>query len=306
GKQLNASGNLDLDVSVVDVSGELKIGGRSVTSANGIWGQIVFDSNRGTHPVSIGRNRAGRYETRMYAGTYDVRVSNPTNCTGDPDDSPLPCQTLTTHTGTKIQASGQFNLDVPVVDVSGNVTMNNRRLPGGKGGGRGRLVFRRTDAAQSGDGAARSVVPIDEGGPGNYQARLYPGQYDVLFERPDCDRDSRLPCQRGRLEEGLPLEASGSLDLNLPVVRVNGAVTVGGSRMGSSVTGRNRGSVVFERIGLDESSSSADVGANGRATYEIFLFAGKYRVSFSGSDCPGGQQETGVVPCMSDVVAGCK
>jgi hypothetical protein len=299
GVSLLIDGNLDLDVSSSQVSsfkvsGQVTVNGAVMSHAGGGGerGRIVFRPETGAAAeAGLGTAGPATYEVELKPGSYEVSVTNDSDCT----DGAIPCQRKVLRTGLILNGPGVLDLDLKVIDVSGALTVNGAEMQPGSGGAeRGRISFS--------DGTGSVASGLGSSGPATYLMKLYGGTYTVAVSNSiDCPASglSPVPCQTRTLASGLTLESSGVLDYDLPVVTVSGALTLNGAQMGLSVTGGERGRLVFSDA---DGELAVGLGQSGPATYQHSIFKGVYRVTFENdSDCP--QDRPGVVPCQSQMLA---
>ena len=288
---INGPGVLDLDLQVIEIMGAVTVNGLAMgpSASGGERADIVFDDGDDRVTTGLGHSGAATYNLRLYAGTYDVKVRNSSDCptTGLP---PVPCQTRTLRYGLQLTGPGTLDLDLEVIEVSGAVTVNGAAMGSSATGGvRGRILFE--------DDEGRVEHGLGHSGPAMYRVALFSGAYDVKVDNyTDCPASDTpaIPCQERVLRSGLSLLGSGTLDLDLLVVTVSGQVTVNGGAMGNSVTGSERGRLLFED---SEGEVSIGLGHSGPATYMLSLYQGTYEVTFENtSDCPW--DRVGVVPCQ--------
>lgn len=285
---INGPGVLDLDLEVNEIQGAVTVNGLAMGSSatGGERAQIIFADGNGRVTTGLGYSGAAAYSLRLYAGTYDVKVSNQTDCptAGLP---PVPCQTRTLRSGLALTAPGTLDLDLEVIEVTGAVTVNGGVMDDSATGGvRGRILFS--------DDEGEVAAGLGHTGQAAYRAALFSGVYDVKVEnQTDCP-EGAIPCQERVLRSALSLLGPGTLDLDLSVVTVSGQVTVNSAVMGASVTGGERGYLVFAD---DSGSVSVGLGHSGPATYTLSLYSGTYAVNFENTgDCPA--DRPGVVPCQ--------
>ena len=288
---INGPGVLDLDLQVIEIMGAVTVNGLAMgpSASGGERAEIVFDDGDDRVTTGLGHSGAATYNLRLYAGTYDVKVRNSSDCpsTGLP---PVPCQTRTLRYGLQLTGPGTLDLDLEVIEVTGVITVNGGAMGSSASGGeRGRIMFE--------DDEGRVEQGLGHSGPAAYRVALFTGVYDVKIENyTDCPGTDTpaIPCQERVLRSDLSLLGPGTLDLDLAVVTVSGQVTVNGGAMGASVTGGERGRLVFEG---DEGQVEIGLGHSGPATYTLSLYQGTYAVNFANtSDCPW--DRVGVVPCQ--------
>ncbi|HUU00193.1 MAG TPA: hypothetical protein VM425_01990 [Myxococcota bacterium] len=298
GVSLLSDGNLDLDVSSsvissFEVSGQVTVNGAVMSpgGGGGERGRIVFRPETGAvAEAGLGTGGPATYQVELTPGSYEVSVTNDTDCL----DGAIPCQRKVLRTGLVLNGPGVLDLDLKVIDVSGALTVNGAEMqPGAGGGERGQISFS--------DGTGSVSAGFGRSGPAAYLLKLYSGNYTVAVSNStDCPASglSPVPCQTRRLASGLVLESSGVLDYDLSVVAVSGAVTINGAEMSESVTGGERGRLVFSDA---DGELEAGLGQSDPATYQRSIFKGVYRVTFENdSDCP--QDRPGVTPCQSEVL----
>ena len=183
------------------------LAGNSTTTSRG---KIVFVGAGGQAPATVylGTSGAVNYPAEALAATYDVTfVGNNFACenaTSAATLPPVPCNSGPLRRAIPLAASGVLDLDVPVIRVSGTVTLDGLEL-GAETGSRGALTF---DPGSTPTGATTGAGAASLGttGPGNYAVSLLPGTYDVLFAAANLCGDStaqpKLPCVGGRVKTG--------------------------------------------------------------------------------------------------------
>jgi hypothetical protein len=198
-------------------------------------------------------------------------------------------------TGRDLSADGVLDLDLKAIRVSGTVTLAGAPLPT-ETASRGRVVF--TDR----DGVSASY-DLGTTGAGTYALTLPPGTFSVRFEGNAalCEAATlpAMPCGSGVLIPSVDLTASGAVDLDVPVARLTGTVTLNGAAFANHDA--DRGRLQFT------SASGASVktkafGATGAVQYGVTLLPGKYDVSFIGNPalCQGTQ--AAAAPCNSGIL----
>ncbi|MCC7538607.1 MAG: hypothetical protein IT379_20450 [Deltaproteobacteria bacterium] len=190
--------------------------------------------------------------------------------------------------GVPIVEDGVLDLDVPAerwVRVSGSVTLSGAPIPFD--------VLSTGNLAFLNENGSATLVPIDRG---SYAVLLRSGRYDVRFVPDDLscfDADrAGMPCSGGFLREGLALESDGVLDLDVPVVRVQGTVTLDSAPFPSA----ELGTLVFAPSGTRAVLAAAQVSIGIGGSYVARLFAGEHDVALGdGVYCDGRTAPT--LPC---------
>ncbi len=281
------SGSFNLDVQVMTVSGEVKANGAPLAAGTSTYrGQLQFTNPEGTGTsVNLPATGAATYSVKLYPGVHSVTVSNTATCAV----GPLPCQSRKAVPSVNVATTpASLDIDLPVIALSGSVLANGAALSNGvNGASRGTLRFK--------DELSALGVSLGASGPATYQGiPLYAGDYDVeVSNTTDCV-DGALPCGTYVYKKKASLTASGSYDVNLPVARVSGNVTVNAMPMAAGTV--SRGQLSFS----GPSATAVVLTASGAATFQLPLYFGTYKVEFAkgrSGDCP-----LGPTPCQSRVL----
>jgi hypothetical protein len=104
------------------------------------------------------------------------------------------------------------------------------------------------------------------------------------------------------IKPGVAVRSSGVLDVDIPVVRITGKVTLGGKVAPDADD--HRGFLTFaEKSGGSAKTTSFD--STGAITYALRVLPGKYILTYAGNTqlCQNGVSP---FPCQSVSVAGCE
>lgn len=269
---LSTSGSLAIDLTVVRLSGAVAVNGQHLGSVNGSIFLPDADGNGPTVPIA-----SAAYSAQLYAGAHSIVVVPPQGCT----PGPLPCLK---RTAAQVQTpvSGSYDIDLPVVTVSGHVTASGAQPPpAAHGATRGALVV------SSGEDSAR--FDLGASGTASYTALLYAGVYEFAVDNATDCPDGAFPCGRDTVESGVQLDASGALDVDVPLARVALTLTANGAAMAASPSGKSRGSVTFH----GPTDVVAALPASGAASLSATVYRGTQNIVLSNAnDCPDGP-----VPC---------
>lgn len=271
---LNASGVLDLDVPKVDISGFVTVNGAAPADGTGDRGALRLrptgvEGGGELLSPSFGATGPVDYALSLVAGTYDIELAaNPGQCDGEPPVTP--CIDGVVAPAVKLVASGVLDLDVPMIEVTGKVTLRGAALPDTPGD-RGSVLFAR-------ESGASVAIALGDADPVNYVLGLIPGQYATRYATDGalCDGDDApaMPCTGGPLQT-INLAASGVLDVDIPAVEVTGAVTRNGAALQPQPTGR--GSLLFQGA---EGSIALGLGSDSAGDYALTLLPGKYDLDY--------------------------
>lgn len=291
GVALASSGVLDVDVRRVEVGGAVTVNGAAIADGAVDRGSLRFDpanavDGGGLVVAPFGAAGAINYTTSLVAGDYAVAlVANPAQCAGEVP--PTPCVGGPVLASVDLTSSGVLDVDIPRIEVGGAVTLAGGALPD-EPGDRGAVTFAR-------DGGDAVAVALGGAGPIDYVLGLLPGAYAITYTANPglCDGvvAPAMPCAGGTLET-LELAASGTLDLDIPVVEVAGAVTLKGAALPDQAI--DRGSVVF--AGADGATLSVALGTGAFDGYAATLMPGTYDVQYvSAPGCVGAPDDA--MPC---------
>jgi hypothetical protein len=190
-----------------------------------------------------------------------------------------------------LTSDGALDVDVPAVHVQGAVTVDEQAMSSATHD-RGSLGF------DLDDGSTLSTRSFGTSGPASYSLTLLAGSYDVLWEgNPEScgpGSTSPVPCNSGPVIENVQLSADGGLDVNVPAVQVQGAVSVNGQSMPPASAAR--GALAFDLNG-GASVSTTEFEPTGPATYALTLLSGSYVVRWEGNAALCGPGSTAPVPC---------
>ena len=275
GIELSQSAALDLDLTAVTVTGAVTLAGRELPDEAGSRGALSFRSvdGRSTARVDLGATGAESYALRLPPGTYDVSLEANAELCAWPNMPNVPCGGGRLVSRVALRVDGVLDVDIPVVSVSGNVTL--------EGSGLSETAKRGAVSFTGADSEAGGSVALPKTGPADYRINLLPGTYDVTFAGDPAECTGELPpavpCNSGTLRPAVALTSSGVLDLDLPMVRVTGVITLNGSPPNTQPG--TRGQLSF----------AGDTGApvltkpfapSGAASYEVLLLPGDYDISY--------------------------
>ena len=290
---VNAAGVLDVDVTVVRVSGDVTVNGAAMVAAAGSRGTLTLEGAEAVSSVKLGSAGPAVWAATLHPGVYEVTLDNSETCA----TGPLPCQPRTLETAKAFTADGAMGWDVPVVQLTGAVTSNHLAVTAASANVRGELVFKEKSLG-------KVTASLGSTGAAAYATRLYPATYQVLFHNDtDCPASDTqpLPCQGdAQLEAAAALTTSGAKDWNLDTVTLSGQVSVNGAAMPSSA-GQSRAELRFATFASPP--ATRELGPAGAATYQIRLVPGRYDIGIENTANCGPSH---VLPCQKQVLVGCE
>jgi hypothetical protein len=304
GLALTQSGSLDLDIQAISATGNVTLDGAPLPNGTGSRGRIVFvaTSGRSTASVDLGSTGAGTYALRLPPSTYDVTyLPDATQCAPGATTVPaMPCSGGVLVHAAKLDADGVLDVDIPTASVSGAVTLAGAAFPTASGSTNPRGTVAFAGAA----GTVAAVFSLGSAAAASYQGRLVRGSYDVTYNGiPSlCTQQGSAapaaPCNSGPLKKGVGITASGTLDLDVPIARVSGNVTLNGAALPTE-TG-SRGSLSF--VGAADSgfgaASTATLGTSGAGSYAVTLLPGTYDVVYAANAALCTATAISMVPCL--------
>jgi hypothetical protein len=292
GVSLSADGVLDLDVPAIRVTGNVTVKGAQ--PAGGFaGGAVAFAAASGGPQVSattVSIPTGGAYAASLFPATYVVSFSGASNGCGQASPA-VPCTGGVLKPQVALTADGVLDLDVPMVVISGKITLNGAAPA--PSANLGAISFY-TDATSSSMKSTSLLLNLSSA---TYTAALFPQTYTVGYSGAGNDCAGPMPCNSGPLKPSTAITSDGVLDLDVPAVAVSGKVTVNGAPLPAT---SQWGSVAFSSKTMGSASFQLDT-AMGPA-YAVTILPGTYDVSYSGdsAECTGTAPPA--VPCNSGVI----
>jgi hypothetical protein len=291
GTPLDTATILDLNVRAISVTGRVTLNGAALPSGATHRGWLVVTAAgdpKARTMIDLGATGAFSYTLRLAPGSYDVDYApdHSASVASNATPSCLPSNGGRLRSAVALTADGILDIDIPVIEVSGAITLQGSALAITKDtAGLGAIGFARTGGGET------ASVTLGESGPASYLVRLIPGSYDVslqtnpraCFNVTSIAALLPLPCNSGVIKESVPLGDSRVLDLDIPVVRVSGNVTLDGQPLPAEYS--PRGQLQFVRRPTGSTTDSAegatgDFGFSGAVSYALSLLPGQYDVHY--------------------------
>lgn len=196
------------DLPLVSLGGAVTMNGAPLGGGAGetlgtVWFHREVEGDVVAVPIA-----PSRYGAVLFPGVYAVGVDARQGCAPDA----LPCQSALLRPMQRLDTPGALvlDLDVPVVTLSGTVTLDGQRLMASSRE-RGELRFAlqdvgaRTFGPSVAQGPSAVVVPLPRSGDGTYSVRLVQGRYDVGIAGAAAASvsgscDGPLPCHEALLQ----------------------------------------------------------------------------------------------------------
>lgn len=289
-------GRLDLDVPAISVEGTATIAGQAINEALED-GSLLFRNGDGgsVRTRDTGMRKLGAYRLTLLPGAYTLAYAAGPGCDAAARG---PCVGGVLRGDLSLMTSGALNVDIPVLPVSGKALLRGAPVPTAALA-EGHLVVQRR-----GEGGDASGVATADLRP--FSLRLLPGEYDVRYEhlRPSCAADALVPCGGGVLLSGLRIVSAGTLDVNVPVVRVSGQVTLNQSPLPSLSVARGGLRFLPAGAAAGAGARTPGFGTAGPVSYSVALLPGRYVVAHE-VDVARCARDTGALPCVGQIATGC-
>lgn len=255
----SATTTLAVDIPSVALSGRIGVGGIPGESA-GAQGVVVLRDATGDE-VELGRPMAGSYAVRAVPGTYDVFFR------WDQGNAFQPRNTnARAATGLVVPTAGPHTLDIdiPVVDLTGIVTINGARVKVESDD-----VGLSLANAETGD-----EVILGQTSFGAFAAKVVAGRYDVVCCVALKTTSTIAPRNRGAIvKRGVTIDGPGTMSVtwDVPGVRLTGSKAIDGV-----ATADSQGSFVLSGPNGDE----VKLGPVREASYALPVVPGTYDVVY--------------------------
>jgi hypothetical protein len=209
----NGDEQLDVDIPTAEASGAISIDGMVPPVSDQENGEIVLADARTGDQVVVGETRDGAWSARVVAGEYEARYRWLAGGAEVPINE-------NAHLGALAIDRGPLaiDFDIPMVAMSGAITVGGATLPDPADAGDLRLVGFDGD-----DG-----VPLGSTSTGGYDVRVVPGEYTAVYSA--TAPGANAPVNVGTRIGDVVVDADPTVfDLDVPVAQVFGAVTLDGA-----------------------------------------------------------------------------
>jgi hypothetical protein len=159
---------LDVDVPAVVRTGSFKLNQASPPASIYENGEVLLRDTRSGELISLGQTRLQTYSRVIVPGTYDVIYSRLMGETIVPRNA-----RAVIATGVELTAGGALDINIPVVTVQGQLTLDGGAFPGSNYN-RARIWLQ---GATEGDTLSLGTTESP-----SYTAPVVPGGYDVVYE----------------------------------------------------------------------------------------------------------------------------
>ncbi|WP_394831524.1 hypothetical protein LVJ94_33935 [Pendulispora rubella] len=258
GIELREDGGLEIDIKTVHVTGTVTLRGKPLPASR--RGQLVFRDPLTS--ASYYMPVTSTFAITLAAGIYDISYDPGPNTVEGPD---FPSAFGVLQRGVALLQDGphELHIDIPMVTISGTVTLNGKPLP--SGGFRPQIFVGGIDFIPEANGA--------------FHVTMIPGVYDVTMRPHACSPSTPsnpYPCFATTLRSGVPLMQDGRLEIDIPTVRITGNITLNGQPLPDSES--DRGGVMFGDF-LPH-NYALRLPTKGAASLDIAVVPGTYSIDY--------------------------
>ena len=274
---IDADATFDFDVRTVSASGTLTANGGTVASSPPLGSRgnvILHDELTGSeYAIPINATSTASFSALVFASSYavDFLTSPDSRLVGLPVD-----KTARLAQGIVLDADvSGLVYDLRPHTVGGNVLLNHAGMPSSPTvSSRGSVVFRTSPPGED------YSFPLSASGAAAYAGLVFEGTFDVDFATTDEYGLVGMPVNSAvRIGRGLAITQAGTHDLDLPVVTVDGTVTVDGAVMPDSPLTAHRGKMLFHDVATG-TATELWVTPTGPAAFSGLVFESTYEVLF--------------------------
>lgn len=254
--------SIDIQTTVVD--GTFSLAGSAPPTDAFDDGLVRLEGSSG-ELITLGNTADGAFSQRVVAGEYELIYAQETAGISMPVNTAAHLATV------DLTNSATLDIDIPVVEVVGNLTIGGDPAPDSPYDD-GRLFLQN---AETGD-----TVLLGNTREGNYAARIVPGTYDVIYKNEFSE--VYLPVNQGAVVmEGVIIDAGAVLNIDVPVSTLEGAVQIQGS---NPSVDEGIGNLFLRDVG---SGDEVFIGHTGATNFSRPLTDGTYLMEYRGVAAEG-------------------
>jgi hypothetical protein len=270
---------IDIDVPLVELTGTISVDGQPPPTSTSDDGVLRLHDSETGDSVVLGHTRDGTFSSLVVPGVYEIRYAQATATAVMPANLDAVIGQIEVHD----DGDTDVVVEIPTVDVRGEITVAGAAPPTSEYSD-GRLYLRDLD---SGDSVLLGNTRL-----GAFERRVVPGRYEIVYAVETTG-------------DGVPLNGAAHLgtvdvtqtpefDVDVPLVRSNGAITVAGASPPSDDA--NHGILFLQDL---RSADRLSVGDTRTGTYSTRITAGQYAIGYRVS------QSEGLVPQNADTLFAC-
>jgi hypothetical protein len=295
---LQNDGVLNIDIPAITIQGQVTLEQSPLPAENLDRGTLLFSHHGFGQVATEAFENSGSfaYELTLLPGSYDILLdANEGLCLQTNDVPQMPCIDGPLLTNLNLQNDGVLNIDIPVIKIQGQVTLEDNQLPA-ENMDRGALLF------ELQNGGTVLSKQFKNSGNFSYELTLLPGQYDILLDANEalCLQNNvvaKVPCIDGTLLSNLSLQNDGVLNVDIPAITIQGQVTLEGSQLPNENLDRGSLMFVLQDGGIAVAKQFEDSGS---FAYEMTLLPGDYDIILEANEALCMQNNViPKVPCIN-------
>lgn len=256
-------GTVDLDLPLVVVTGRVLINGDTPPSSEYEDGNLFLRNLATGDEVYLGSTHDAELQATVVPGTYDVVYEHETGGDLVPSNRGVRLEMV------EVDNMDELLIDIPVSTVSGDITLGGAAPPQVPYEN-GQVVLRNL--------ATGDEVLLAETSEGEYLTNIVPGTYAVHYRA--LASDTIAPANPDAFIETIevpaPSEIVHTFDIDIPVVHVDGDLTVAGAAPPAVPYENGRITFVDSTTG-----SEIDVAETREGAYDAVLVPGTYDIFYS-------------------------
>ena len=255
---------IDIDIRTTTVAGSIRFGEALPPQNLYDYGRVYLRNEATGDEVTLAHTHEREFVANVLPGTYTLHYGVAAAQTIAPRNVDTNLRVVEIPDASEIVID--LDVVIPVVQVQGVITLGGAAPPANLyETGRIAFVDRTT-------GARFEVGQTHEG---SYSAVVVPGAYDVFYER--VAGGTVVPRnERARLFDRLDIDASQTLDLDIPVATLSGTVTVGGQPPPASTS--DDGVLRLHHV---ETGDVVVLGHTRHGSFSRLVVPGKYEVHYA-------------------------
>ncbi|HND11194.1 MAG TPA: hypothetical protein PLY80_12195, partial [Pseudomonadota bacterium] len=212
-------GKLNVDIQAITLTGRITVNG--VVPPAERFGTVTLRNSTTGDSVALGMLTDASYTPKqIIPGVYDVYYAWDTTDTVNPPALPRNQKALI-RSGVTLTSTQTFNVDIPTVTLSGQITVNGVVPPAERFG----TVTLRNST--TGDSVSLGTVTDASYTP----KQIIPGVYDVFYswDTTDTVNPPALPRnQKALIRSGVTLTSTQTFNVDIPTITLTGRITVNG------------------------------------------------------------------------------
>ncbi|HWL87768.1 MAG TPA: hypothetical protein VNO21_18320 [Polyangiaceae bacterium] len=296
---LAQNGKLDVDIPSVRITGNITMNKGVLPDLSEGRGDLRFSLEGGAYAsMYLGDTGAKTFALSVLAGNYAIDYladSTPTCLSGQVPSGNMPCASAPLRQHVALTTNGNMDLDIPVVQVTGAITYRGQPMDGDAGKVRGYISWdSETDSGK--------YISMGSSGPASFSIPLVAGTYSLAYSSNDemCNDTWTFPCAGGTFKSNVAITKSGTLDVDVPAVRISGNVTLGGRALPDEI---QRGGLLIDPDNTQKDGTTTPVSFTdtGPVSFTRWLVPGSYTVRY----LPGGACEGSTLtqfPCAGGIL----